>query len=159
MRCFAHCLSALLVAGVATAQIPVATVGVAGHERLPAGAIARATGVRIGQKPARGALDAVAGTLFNTGLFTSVNYRYDPVAGTDPSTYRITFQVVEDREDTDVRIEIPGMDEAAIWKELEASEPLIGRRMPHNDRAVEFYCHAIERILERANRHEKIAAT
>jgi outer membrane protein assembly factor BamA len=155
----AYCLGILMLVSTAAGQLPIAAVRVEGNRRLPGDAIARATGVRPGQKPVRAELDAAANALFNTGLFTSVNYRYDPVAGTDPQSFTITFQVVEDPADTDVRIEIAGIDEAAIWKELAVSEPLVTPRMPHNDRAGEFYCRALERLLERANRHEKIAAT
>src|SRR6266545_3831277 len=42
-----------LVRALAAAQLPVADVRIAGNERLSAVAIARATGIRAGQKPAR----------------------------------------------------------------------------------------------------------
>ncbi len=138
------------------AAIPVAAIKVAGNLRLPAPAIVQATGIHQGQTVALADLDKAAGALFDTGLFTAVNYRYDSVPGTEPPTYTITFQVVEDPADTDVHIEIPGIDEAAIWKSLQASEPLATRRMPHNDRAGEFYCRAVERALVKLNRREKI---
>ncbi len=150
-------LGILLVASIAAAQaLPVAGVRVAGNQRLPAAAIVRATGVRQGQAASRENLDAAVRSLFDTGLFTSVNYRYEQVPGSDPATYTVTFQVLEDRADTDVRIEIAGVDEASVWKDLAFSDPLVTRRMPHNDRAGEFYCRAVERALERTNRHEKI---
>ncbi len=150
-------LGILLVVSIAAAQaLPVAGVRVAGNERLPAAAIVRATGVRQGQAASRENLDAAVRTLFDTGLFPSVNYRYEQVPGSDPASYTVTFQVLEDRADTDVRIEIAGVDEASIWKDLAYSDPLLTRRMPHNDRAGEFYCRAVERALERTNRHDKI---
>jgi outer membrane protein assembly factor BamA len=157
MSVAARWLGILLLSSSAIAQpLPVADVKVVGNQRLPAAGIVRATGVHPGQATAREDLDAAERTLFDTGLFTSVNYRYEQVPGSDPATYTITFQVMEDLADTDVRIEIPGMEEAAIWKDLQTSEPLVTRRMPHNDRAGEYYCRAVERALERANRHEKI---
>ncbi len=147
----------LLLAGSVAAQtLPVAGVKVEGNERLPATAIVLATGVRPGQTPSREMLEAAAGSLLDTGLFTTVNYRYEQVPGSDPPTYTITFQVREDRALTDVRIDIAGIDEAAIWKQLAISEPLITRRMPTNDRSGEFYCRALERVLEKFNRHEKV---
>ena len=150
----------LLLASIAAAQsLPVAGVRVAGNERLSAAAIVRATGVREAQAASRETLDAAARTLFDTGLFTSVNYRYEQVPGSDPAAYSITFQVLEDRADTELRIEIAGVDESSIWRELAASDPLVTRRMPHNDRASEFYCRAVERVLERAGRHEKIVVS
>jgi outer membrane protein assembly factor BamA len=150
-------LGILLVASIAAAEaLPVAGVRVAGNERLPAAAIVRATGVSQGQAASRENLDAAVRTLFDTGLFTSVNYRYEQVPGSDPATYNVTFQVLEDRADIEVRIEIAGVDEASLWKDLASSDPLVTRRMPHNDRAGEFYCRAVERALERTNRHEKI---
>lgn len=157
MGLVARCPVILLLISAAFAQpLPVAAVKVVGSARLPAAAIVRAAGVRPGQNAMPADLDAAAAALFNTGLFTSVNYRYDSVPATEPQTYNITFQVTEDRADTDVRIEIPGVDEAAIWKDLEVSDPLVTRRMPHNDRAGEFYCRAVERVLEKLNHHEKV---
>jgi outer membrane protein insertion porin family len=147
----------LLPVVIAAAQtLPVAAVNIAGNLRLPSAAIVRATGLHPGQTAEIGDLDAAARVLFDTGLFTSVNYRYDSVPATDPPTYTISFQVTEDTADTDVRIEIAGIDEAVVWRDLASSEPLVTRRMPHNDRAGEFYCRAVEHVLEKMNRHEKI---
>jgi len=35
------------------------------------------------------------------------------------------------------------MDEEKLWSELRAMEPLAERRMPHNDRAGDLYCRAL----------------
>uniref|UniRef100_Q026E2 Outer membrane protein/protective antigen OMA87-like protein n=1 Tax=Solibacter usitatus (strain Ellin6076) TaxID=234267 RepID=Q026E2_SOLUE len=153
-------LGTLLLASIAAAQpLTVAGVRVAGNERLPAAAILRATGVRPGQAATLETLDAAVSRLFETGLFTSLNYRYEQIPGSDPAAYIVTFQLLEDRADTDVRIEIAAIDEASIWKDLAAADPLVTRRMPHNDRAGDFYCRAVERVLERAGRHEKIVVS
>ncbi len=146
----------LLAGSIAAQSLPVVGVKIEGNERLPAAAIGLATGVRPGQAATREMLEAAAGALLETGLFTTVNYRYEQVPGSDPPTYTITFQVREDRALTDVRIDIAGIDEAAIWKQLAASEPLITRRMPNNERAGELYSRAVERALEKFNRHEKV---
>jgi outer membrane protein assembly factor BamA len=133
----------LLAGSIAAQSLPVVGVKIEGNERLPAAAT-------------REMLEAAAGALLETGLFTTVNYRYEQVPGSDPPTYTITFQVREDRALTDVRIDIAGIDEAAIWKQLAASEPLIARHMPNNERAGELYSRAVERALEKFNRHEKV---
>jgi outer membrane protein insertion porin family len=157
MGLVARWLAILMLSISAAAQaLPVAAIKVAGNVRLPAPAIAQAAGIHQGQTIALADLETAARALFDTGLFTAVNYRYDSVPGTDPPTYTITFQLTEDSADTDVRIEIPGIDEGAIWNALAASDPLVTRRMPHNDRAGEFYCRAVERALVKLNRHERI---
>ena len=140
------------------AQILISSVEAEGDQRIPPAAIVRATGLSQGRTVSVTELDGAAQKLVDTGLLLSVTYRYEPVAGSQPPEYAIAFQVREDPADMPVRLEIPGMDEPPLWRALTAAEPLAGRAMPYNDRAISLYCRALERVLKAAGHEESIAA-
>jgi outer membrane protein assembly factor BamA len=148
----------LLFAAPACAQMQVASITVSGNVRLGAPAIVDVTGLRTGTKVTRLELDAAVQALADTGLFASVSYRYDPVSGKEPSSYRISFPVQEGRADIPVTIDIPGLDEEAAWKELRIAAPMVDRKMPSDDRAMDYYCRALEAVLRKMNREEKVVA-
>jgi hypothetical protein len=91
-------------------------------------------------------------------LFTSVNFVDQPVAGRQPDQDVVTLTVAEDRADMPVRIDIPGLNEEQLWRELRSAEPLIDRVMPHNDRAAQFYCDRLEAVLKNAGHEQKLTA-
>ena len=155
MRGYARWFGILLAGGVAAAQIPVAQVKIEGLRRLGQEPVVRASGIKAGQTVSTADLGSAGQTLFDTGMFTSVTYSYTPVEG----NYIVAFQVIEDAPDSDVRIDVPGVDEAVLWNDLQSVEPLVSRRMPHNERALDFACRAVERALALRGRHETIAAT
>src|SRR5438094_86932 len=148
MRLTQRLACSLLFTSGAAAQIMISSINVEGNQRLRAAAIVQDSGLRLGQTVSRTDLDAAAQKLFETGFFTSMNYRYNPVAGKQPPQQAVTFVVAEDRADMPVRIEIPGMDEEKLWSELRTIEPLADRTMPHNDRASDLYCRALERVMK-----------
>src|SRR5260370_405127 len=105
MRLLQGLALALLFAWGAAAQILISSISVEANQRLPAAAIVQGSGLRVGQEVSRAVLDPAAQNLFETGLFTSMNYRYTPVEGKQPPQYAVTFVVAEDRADMPLRIE------------------------------------------------------
>ena len=142
MRGYAPWLGVLLASGIATAQMRVSQVKIDGLRRLSAEAVVRASGIQTGQTISTTDLGRAGQTLFDTGMFTSVTYSYTPVEG----SFTVTFQVMEDAADSDVRIDVPGVEEAALWHDVQSMEPLVSRRMPHNERALDFACRAVETL-------------
>lgn len=152
-------LSALLLflASVCFGQLKIADVKVEGNSRLPAAGIIAASGLRTGATVPKSALDAAGKTLFDTGLFTGFNYRYDPKPGAAPPAYIVTLMVIEDRGRTPVVLDIPNYPEDQLWSDLKSSNPLIDKIIPDSDAASNYYARAIESVLTKAGRHERLS--
>ncbi len=112
-------------------QVPtaVAEVQAAGVSALRPEAVVAAAGVKVGDTFSREALDEGAKRLFETGLFRGVNYRYEPVDPAKPGT-RVIWEVQEAAPEVAVRVDVPGVDDAEIWKEAVAASGLLVRPMP-----------------------------
>ena len=147
---------ALMLAPAALAQRPIVEIKVAGNERLAAAAVIAASGLRTGQTVARAELDAAAQKLFETGFFTSVNYRYDPKSAGGVAGYAVTLEISEEAARTPVELDIPGLDAEDLWRQLKSAGGLIGREMPNNDRASAYYKRAIEGALRKLNHPEEM---
>jgi len=154
MRFFPAAL-ALMLAQPALAQ-RLAEIKVTGNARLPADALIAAFGLRTGHTVTRAELDGAVQKLFQTGFFSSVNYRYDPEpVGSGPG-YVLTLQVSEEAAHKPVELDFPDMDAERLWQQLKSADPFIDRQMPDNDRASEYYKRAIEAALRNSNHPEEI---
>lgn len=151
-----HVAVALMLAPAALAQRPIVEIKVAGSERLAPAAVIAASGLRIGQAVTRAELDAAAQKLFETGFFSSVNYRYDPTAAGGPAGYGVTLEITEEAARTPVELDIPGLDAEQLWQQLKSADGFIDRQMPNNDRASDYYKRAIEAALRKSNHAEEI---
>ena len=147
---------ALMLAPAALAQRPIVEIKVAGNERLAAAAVIAASGLHTGQTAARVELAAAAQKLFETGFFTSVNYRYDPKSAGGVAGYAVTLEISEEAARTPVELDIPGLNAEDLWRQLKSAGGLIGREMPNNDRASGYCKRAIEGALRRLNHPEEI---
>ncbi len=140
------------LAPAAMAQRPVVEIKVAGNARLAPAAVIGASGLRIGQTVSRPELDAAAQKIFDTGFFSSVNYRYDPKA----NGYAVTLQVSEEPAGTLVELDFPGLDAEQLWQQLKSADGLIDRQIPGNERASAYFQHVIETVLRKSNHPEEI---
>jgi hypothetical protein len=136
-------ISLLAVLAAAQAQT-LSEIGVTGSKRLPAAAIAKATGLRTGQHVSKDDLEKATHTLFDTGLFTAVNYRYRTQPTAKGPAWSVNFEVVEDRADTVGRLDIPGFEEEKLWQDLKQADGLLDTRLPSNEQAAGYYRRAIE---------------
>lgn len=151
-----------LLAGVAVltastlGQAPLYEIGVRGNQRFRSEDIISTTGLRLNQAVTRDDFDAATKKLSDSGLFSSVNYHYNPKVSRRTAGFVLTLEVVEEPASRLAEIDIPGFDEEKLWQELKRDDPLIGPRMPDNERAVEFYRLAIQKLLQEAHRQEEI---
>ncbi len=145
-----------ILAPVAAAQSLIVETKVLGAERLEPEAIVPVSGLPKGQTLAKKDLDDAMKRLDDTGMFTSVSYRYDP-AGEGKAGYVLTWQIREASPKLTVLLDIPGIDEREFWKET-SSTSLIRSRIPGSDAATAYCEHAIETFLLKRSRPEKIAS-
>lgn len=131
---------------LACAQAPLFELKVTGNQRLRAEDILTASGLRLNQAVTRDDFDAATNKLSETGLFTSVDYRYDSTTSRGVIGFALTIEVVEEPAQRAVEIDIPGFDESKLWQDLERADPLITQQMPDNERAIAYYSHAIQNL-------------
>ncbi len=144
------------LSGLAFAQAPLYEVRVVGNERLSAADIVAASGLRTGQSVTRDDFDAANRKLFETGFFASVNYRYDAKTRANVVGFSLTLQVVEEPAETQVIVDIPGVDDATLWRDLAATSPFARPQMPQNEHAAAYYQQAIETWLRQNKRQDQI---
>jgi len=150
---------ALVCAYASWAQVqkfPLVDVQVSGNQTLPAAGIIATAGLRLGQAAAVTDFDSGAKRLFETGMFSSVNYRYDPKTVNNTAGYALTWQVRESAANDNVRLDFPGIEEQELWKEMKNANALVDLRMPANAAAVEYYRRTIQEALRKRGREEEI---
>ncbi|MDP9115450.1 MAG: hypothetical protein M3O20_17450 [Acidobacteriota bacterium] len=114
------------------------------------------SGLRVGQTATSAEFDAVVTRLMDTGLFRSVNYRYDPKSSGGKTGYALTLLVTEDFATGGVLLDFPGIEPQAFWEELRKSNPLIRPEIPGNSRAEAYYLAAIETALKARGQQQKV---
>lgn len=123
---------------------PITNVQVQGNSRFPAEAIARASGLRAGERATPKDFEAACNRLIETGLIASARYQYKPSA---TNGFDVLLTVAEVDDLYEIRIDIPGVDPARAWTWLAQNEPLVQPRGPTSTAALAFYQKAIERFL------------
>lgn len=96
--------------------------------QFPREALLAAAGLHAPMPFSEQALRDAAQKLQNTGLFRSVQFRYEP--GRDRKGYAVHFELTEDTDSMPARIDIAGIDEEDAWKALQAADPLLTRKVP-----------------------------
>jgi len=148
--------SCAVLATIAFAQAPLYEIRVTGNDQLRAADIVSASGLRTGQVVTRDDFDAADQKLFETGFFTSVNYRYAAKTQGNVVGYALTLQVAEEPARAQVIIDIPGVDATKLWLDLAHTDPFARPQMPQNEHAVAYYQHALENWLKQTNRQDQI---
>lgn len=148
-------LTCVIFAPMLLGQHVIVETKVSGARRLEPEAIISAAGIRAGQNFTPKDLDTAAQHLLETGMFSTVNYRYD-AAGPGKPGYSLTWQVEEAPAAISVRLDIPGIDEQDLWKELNTPANLIRPRIPGSEPASDYYRHAIEEALRKRSRPAEI---
>ena len=144
------------IAAIASAQAPLYEIRVTGNDQLRAADIIAASGLHTGQSVTRDDFDSANQKLFETGFFTSVNYRYGAKIQGKVAGFSLTLEVVEEPAGTQVTIDIPGVDETKLWQDMARTNPFVRPQMPQNERAVTYYQRAIEIWLRQNNRQDQI---
>jgi outer membrane protein insertion porin family len=148
-------LTCAIFTSIACGQTVIAEAKVSGAKRLEPEAIVASAGIRAGQTFTPKDLDDAAQRLLETGMFSSVNYRYEADGPGKPG-YSLTWQVEEAPAAIVVRLDIPGVDEQDLWRELDTPVNLIRPRIPGSEPASDYYRHAIEEALRKRSRPAEI---
>lgn len=104
----------------------------------------------------RAELDKAAQALFGTGLFQSVNYRFQPKSSNGATGWVVTFLLTEAPADGIAVLDLPGIDSKRLWDTIHSAHPLVGPTMPQNDQAVAYYRQALESALRQLGRKDAI---
>lgn len=150
--------SAFVPLACAPAQTPILELHTEGNTRLPAPAVIAASGLRPGTLATRLELDNAAKALFATGLFQSVNYRFQPKSSGAATAWIVTFLLTEAPADGTAILDIPGLDSERLWEILRSAHPLVAKAMPQNEQAVAYYRQALETVLLQLGRKGAVTA-
>lgn len=101
-------------------------------------------GLRIGASIDKAAIEAACAKLRDSGLFSSINYRY---AAAPQHGFALTLNVADQGSLSDATIDVPGVDEAAAWAWIAAQYPAFNRKSPGNDAAEQFLARKLEAHL------------
>ena len=126
-----------------SASFPLESVAVEGTT-LSKEVVLELSALHIGSAVDKGAIDAAAQRLNESGLFESVNYRYGP----GPKRgYVVTFQVADPRKLLKATVDVPGIDEDELWKWLAARYPTLNHKTPEAEAGQKFVGAKIEEHL------------
>jgi len=139
-------------------QYRLADMKVSGNQRFPAAAVIAASALRVGQLFTVKEVDVAKHRLADTGLFASVDYRYDPKTVNRTTGYVLTWKVEEAPISATVRLDFPGIDEQQLWQELKKANALMDPKIPSNAFVVEYYRRNIETALRKRNPKEQVVS-
>ncbi|MGA2183266.1 MAG: POTRA domain-containing protein [Bryobacteraceae bacterium] len=148
-------VTAIVVRICAQSGYPIETIEFGGSG-YPRDALLSATGLRTGMPFGEAVLQGAAQRLQSTGFFRSVQFRYETAP--DRKGYAVRFELTDDKDSLPARIDLPGIDENAVWDALSAADPLLTRQVPSNDIAQNRYIHAIETYAAQHGQAQKVAA-
>jgi outer membrane protein insertion porin family len=179
------CLTLLLLAGMALAQVPAkrppakkaATPAAAPKKEVPAEApskwpiesitvvgnrnysseqVVAIAGLKIGQLAGKAEFEAARDRLTATGVFETVGYQFEP--GPNKQGFAATFQVTEVEPSYPIRFEELGVPDKDLEALLKSKDPLFSMaRMPATQPVMERYTAWIQEYLTAKGLKEKIA--
>jgi outer membrane protein assembly factor BamA len=138
----------------AFAQTPLETLTLEGSS-MPDKTILELSGLRMGGSIDRPGIEAGCKRLEETGLFSSINFRYAPTA---KNGFALTLSLVDQRKVSDASIDIPGVDEREVWQWLMVKFPPFDRKVPADDAAQQLIARQIEAHLGGKLNGQKLVA-
>jgi outer membrane protein insertion porin family len=136
-------------------DFPIDSINVEGN-RIPAAAIAAASGLKVGATGNSAIFDAARDRLIASGYFDTVSYRYKPSAS---GGYEITFEVQEVTMFYPVRVDALPVSTEEVEAYLKSKDPLFtGSKMPGTKPVLNRSADAIEEYLAGKGHPEKVAA-
>ena len=122
-------------------SFPLESVSVEGSTVVPKDTILQLAGLHLGSTVDKAAFDAAAQRLNDTGLFESINYRYEPGVRRG---YVLTLKVADPTVLLNAIIEAPGIKEDELWQWLASQDPLLNHKVPESDAAQLFVARKLE---------------
>ncbi len=146
-------LALTLLAGISkAAQIPLESVSIAGSKATK-DAVMAITSLKIGAPVDQAAIEEACKRLQATGLFTSVEYTFRPGP---KQGFAVTLNMQDAGPLVDAAIDIPGADEAALWKWMVTLYPAFDHKVPGG--AQDFLAGLIERQATASLNGEHVVA-
>jgi outer membrane protein assembly factor BamA len=123
-----------VASSLAAQSLPLESVKLEGTA-LPRETVMAIAALRVGSPIDKAAIEAACARLGDTGLFQAVSYRYaqGPKRG-----YALTLTIEDQKQLSDASIDIPGVDDAELWKWLQAQYPPFDRKVPASDTAQDY---------------------
>jgi outer membrane protein assembly factor BamA len=125
---------------VAYSQNPLETLTIEGSA-LPQKTVLELSGLHMGAGIDRAAIEAACRKLEETGLFSSINFRYEPTA---KNGFALTLSLADQVRLSEASIDIPGVDDGEVWRWLAGKFPAFDHRVPGNDAAQQVIARQIE---------------
>lgn len=136
-------------------KFPLTSITVEGNKILASEAIARASGLKLGQKGEKEAFDQAQAKLVATGYFETVAYRFRSMA--DGSAVTVTFEVHEIQPLLPLRIE--GLTEKpdAVLAAIRRLDPLFPGKLPGTQQVLDRTAREIEQFLAEQNHPDRVS--
>jgi outer membrane protein assembly factor BamA len=135
-------------------QLPLEAIATEGT-RYPPALVLKWSGLKIGQLADEAAIAGACKQLQETGLFKSAEYRYS--FKPEKTGYDLIIHLQDEPQSINAEIDIPEVDDTAVWRWLEGDLSATGRRIPGNETALASYSRAIERYLAANGKKQEIA--
>lgn len=120
---------------------------------LPQKTVLELSGFHIGASIDRPGIEAGCKRLEETGLFSSITFRYAP---TPKNGFALTLSLTDQGRLSSASIDIPGVEESDVWQWLIVKFPAFNRKVPGSDAAQHVLALQIESHLGAKLRGEKI---
>jgi len=117
-------VTAIVYPITAQSGYPIETITFVGAD-YPTEVLLTVSGLHAPMPFSEAALRDAAQRIENTGFFRSVQFRYEPAP--DRKGYAVRFELTEDKDSLPGRIDLPGIDEDAVWTAIQAADPLLTR--------------------------------
>jgi hypothetical protein len=162
-RLLTGCLALFGVGGLqltATTQFetrsPLRLVVVMGHSRYTPAEVLKTAGLAVNARVTPSEMMEACRNLAQTGLFEKVDYRYTLDSSDAGGGYQLTLKLVENPKLYQVRIAVPGIEEADLWAELKQRSPLFRAEMPISSEA--WFVKTLQQVLQDRGRSEHLNA-
>lgn len=122
---------------------PLESVSIEGTA-LSKDAVLQLAGLRIGSTVDPPAFEVAARKLSDTGLFQSVNYRYE---SSSHNGFALTLSLADPTVFLSATVDVPGMNEDELWRWLSSQYPSLNHKVPAHDAAQLFVDRKLEEHL------------
>jgi outer membrane protein assembly factor BamA len=116
------------------ATFPLESVAIEGSS-IPKPVILEVAGLRIGAPVNKGAIEQGCQKLNDSGLFSSITYRYRPGSN---GGYAVTLALADQEPLVAAVIDVPGVEEAEAWKWMAGKFSRFDRQVPEAGAAQKF---------------------
>ena len=124
-------------------SFPLEDVKITGSQ-VPAAVVLEIGGLRLGADVDKARIEEACQKLGQSGIFETVSYHYEsgPKHG-----YVVTLERTDPTKMVDAALDIPGVDENAVWTWITSQFPKFQHCVPQSDEAQQYLVGMLERKL------------